>query len=112
MKSFVEQTFIALLFAAALAFQSMIQCMTAQAPESRIPSLIAQLKLSGGQKKKLEPMYEENARKIEAIREDASLSDQEKRARTRDINEATIKVLGQTLTEKQRAKLKELRKKP
>lgn len=82
---------------------------SAQEQKSSIPPLIAQLKLSDGQKKKLETFYDDNQQKIKTIREDASLSEPDKKARLDAINQATIKFLSETLTSKQREKLKEIR---
>lgn len=77
---------------------------------SPIPPLIAQLKLSQGQLKKLTPMYEENARKLKVIREDNALSTADKRSRVNEINQATIKTLNDVLTSGQREKLRDLRR--
>ena len=88
-----------------------LQPINGQEQKSRLPPLVAQLKLSDGQKKKLESMYEEQQQKIKAIREDTSLSNDEKKAKLKEINQATNKFLGEVLTAKQREKLKELRQK-
>ena len=82
----------------------------AQEAPSAIPAMVAQLKLTPAQRKKLEPMYAENARKVKAIREDASLSAEEKRSRLNEINQTTMKTLNETLTSAQRTKLQELRR--
>jgi hypothetical protein len=94
-----------LLLACAMAIPS----IGAPAQKSKIPPLIAQLNLSEDQKKTLEPLYEEHAKKIKAIREDASISDDDKKEKVRELNQAMNKSLGDVLTAEQRAKLKELR---
>ena len=83
--------------------------VNASAQKSKIPPMIAQLNLSDDQKKLLEPLYEEQIKKIKAIREDASISDDDKKAKILEINQAANKSLGDVLTAEQRAKLKELR---
>jgi Spy/CpxP family protein refolding chaperone len=80
-----------------------------QETKSFLPSLVAQLNLSGSQKKKLETMYEEQQKKIKSVREDAALADEDKKARLREINAETNKSLSEILTSDQRKKLKELR---
>ena len=82
----------------------------AQDAASPLPPLVAQLKLSNGQLKKLTPMYEENARKLKAIREDNALSAEDRRARINEINQATNKALNEILTSGQREKLRDLRR--
>ncbi|MFN0087078.1 MAG: hypothetical protein ACKVX9_16935 [Blastocatellia bacterium] len=82
----------------------------AQEAPSPLPPLVAQLDLSEGQRKKLTPMYEENARKFKILREDGALSMDERRSRVNEINQATIKTLSEVLTSGQREKLRELRR--
>jgi hypothetical protein len=100
-----RHSFLALSMTALIA----VPAVSGQEQKSSIPPLIAQLKLSDGQKKKLETHYGDNQQKIKALREDASLSEADKKARLNDLNNATIKFLTETLTSKQREKLKELR---
>jgi len=99
-------TLIALLSAGALVTQP----VRAQEQKSRIPVLIAQLDLSKDQKKKLEPIYEEQAKQVKALKENTALSAQERDAKMKEINEASNKQLNQVLTAGQRDKLKELRR--
>ncbi|MDX2032586.1 MAG: hypothetical protein SF339_18065 [Blastocatellia bacterium] len=82
----------------------------AQGAASPLPPLVAQLKLSQGQLKKLTPMYEENARKLKTLREDSALSADDKRSRINEINQTTNKTLNEILTSSQREKLRDLRR--
>jgi len=81
-----------------------------QEKRSHIPEMIAQLNLSSDQKKKLETVYEEQAKQVQALKENTALSEDDRRAKLRDINQAANKQLSETLTSGQIEKLKELRK--
>ena len=82
----------------------------AQEQKSKIPALIAQLDLSEDQKKKLEPIFEEQAKQVKALKENTALSAEEREARMKEINQSSNKQLNQVLTSGQRDKLKELRR--
>ncbi len=104
--TFLTRALIVLLFAGAFVAQP----VRAQEQKSRIPVLIAQLDLSEDQKKKLEPIFEEQAKQVKALKENTALSTEEREARMKEINQSANKQLNQVLTSGQRDKLKELRR--
>ncbi|MGH9841522.1 MAG: hypothetical protein ACREEM_22450 [Blastocatellia bacterium] len=104
--TFLTLTLMALLFASAFAAPA----VRAQEQKSKIPALIAQLDLSEDQKKKLEPIYEEQAKQVKSLKENTALSVEEREVRMKEINQSSNKQLNQVLTSGQRDKLKELRR--
>ncbi|HZS04336.1 MAG TPA: hypothetical protein VFD58_05830 [Blastocatellia bacterium] len=83
----------------------------AQSEKTSIPPLIASLNLSDSQKKKLAPVYEERDKKLDALKQDKSLSEADRRARVSEINQQINEQLRVTLTQGQKKKLAELRRK-
>lgn len=78
---------------------------------SEIPPLILSLKLKDAQKKKLEPVYAERNKQLEALHDDKSISEEARRAKISQINQNINETLRQVLTHDQKKKLAELRKK-
>jgi|GEM_PF-1946057 len=73
------------------------------------------LNLSKDQKDKLKALYEENGKQMKALREDASLNDDQKKDKMKELRtkqkEARDKILTKEQAEKMDAKMKERREK-
>lgn len=67
------------------------------------------LNLTGDQKAKLTPILAERARQMRAVRNDASLSDSEKKAKLQSLRQATQPRIDAVLTAGQRKKMAQLR---
>jgi Spy/CpxP family protein refolding chaperone len=91
---------IALLVAAALA------AAPQSAPPSQIQRMVAQLDLTAEQKSKIDPILEEDAKQVRALRGDTSPEAANKKAEIRKATDAKIKPL---LTDAQWKKLEQLR---
>jgi Spy/CpxP family protein refolding chaperone len=76
-------------------------------PESRLENMRTQLNLSDEQVAKLKPMLEEETGKLKAIKEDASLSDGQKKEQSRGLVTAFREKLGSVLSTEQKARLSE-----
>lgn len=72
--------------------------------------IMTELDLTAEQKAKLQPIITEANAAMKAIREDAALSQQEKRAKTRDLQQATRPKIEAELTPEQKIKLAEIMK--
>ena len=76
-------------------------------PEGRLESLRERLNLSEEQMEKLKPLVEEETAKVKSLKEDASLSDAQKKERAYEIVGAFREKLRSVLTPEQKAKLSE-----
>lgn len=72
--------------------------------------IMTELDLTAEQKAKIQPIIKEANAEMKKIREDAALSKQEKRAKTRDLQQATRTKIEAELTDAQKAKLAEIMK--
>lgn len=72
--------------------------------------ILTELDLTPEQKAKIQPIIKETNAEMKKIREDAALSQQEKRAKTRDLQQATRPKIEAHLTDAQKAKLAEIMK--
>lgn len=72
--------------------------------------LSKKLSLTKDQKAKIRPILENQRQQMRALRQDSSLSQQEKRARFMEIRSKTIDQIRPILTEEQRATLEQLQK--
>lgn len=76
----------------------------------KLPPLFEKLDLTTEQRQKLEPLFAEQQKRIKEVRENATLSDEDKEARMKEIRREHNKKVNEILTAEQRTKLAELRK--
>ncbi|MBI3875986.1 MAG: hypothetical protein HY300_08515 [Verrucomicrobia bacterium] len=81
------------------------------APGDRLKELAEQLNLTDEQKEKLKPIVQEEVEKLKALREDATLSRQDKVAKFREIQEGAQAKIKAILTPEQQEKMDKLREK-
>jgi hypothetical protein len=79
-------------------------------PEKRLLKMDRSLNLNEEQKTKIKPILEEESKKINAIRDDSTLTRDQKRAKLRDIHSATYEQIKPVLTLEQQKKHDEMRK--
>ncbi len=79
------------------------------APGDRLKELAEQLNLTDEQKEKLKPIVQEQAEKLKALREDTTLSQQDKIAKFREIQQAGQEKIKAILTPEQQQKMDKLR---
>jgi Spy/CpxP family protein refolding chaperone len=79
-------------------------------PEQQLDWLSERLKLTGDQKSRIKPILENEHKQLAAVREDSSLSRQEKRSKFRQIRSNALDAMRPLLTEEQRARLDEIQK--
>ena len=82
----------------------------AQKRKAPLRRLMTELDLTAEQKAKIQPIVKEHNAAAKAIREDAALSQQEKRAKNRDLMQATRPKIEAHLTDAQKAKAAEIMK--
>ncbi|HWQ36810.1 MAG TPA: hypothetical protein VNQ79_28520 [Blastocatellia bacterium] len=80
-----------------------------QMQETKLPPLIAALKLSENQKRKLQAVYEDRDKQLMALKQDTSMSEETRKTRLSQINQNINDSLKKILTEKQKKKIVELR---
>jgi Spy/CpxP family protein refolding chaperone len=76
---------------------------------SQVQRLVDQLDLTADQKGKLDPILEEDATQVRALRTDTALSDSDRRKKTAEIRSATDAKIKPILTAEQWKKLEQLR---
>ena len=79
------------------------------APKSQVQRIVDQLNLTPDQKAKADPFLEEDAKKIRALRDDSSLSDEDRKKKTAEIRKGTVAQLKPILTEDQWKQFQQLR---
>ena len=79
------------------------------APKSQVQRIVDQLNLTPDQKAKADPFLEEDAKKVRALRDDASLSAEERKKKSAEIRKGTVAKLKPILTEAQWKQFEELR---
>lgn len=72
--------------------------------------MMKELNLSKEQKIKLKNLKQDNKAKMDAVQNDASLSDAEKKAKLKELKKQQLLSTMSVLNEEQKAKLKQLRK--
>jgi hypothetical protein len=77
-------------------------------PEAMVEHLSTQLNLTEDQKAKIKPMAEEVYKKMNDVRQDNSLSEQERREKIREIHENALGQVKTILTPDQQKKLDEM----
>jgi protein CpxP len=76
----------------------------AQTPEQRLENLSKQLNLTDDQKAKIKPILEGEAKQIQSLREDSSLSREDRRAKSMQIRQSTHTQIRTLLTADQQKK--------
>ena len=79
------------------------------APKSQVQRIVDQLNLTPDQRAKADPFLEEDAKKIRALRDDSSLSDEDRKKKTAEIRKGTVAQLKPILTEEQWKQFQQLR---
>lgn len=80
-------------------------------PEQELARLSEELQLNDDQKAKIKPLLEDEHKQLMALRQDSSLSSDEKRAKFRSIREETFNQIRPMLTADQQKKLQEMQQK-
>ena len=84
--------------------------MGAASPDAHLQMLSEKLNLTEDQKAKLKPIFQEQAKQMKALHDDASLTPEQKTAKKKAIHEATHDQINAVLTPEQQEKFKEMRK--
>jgi periplasmic protein CpxP/Spy len=79
--------------------------------ESRLEEMSKQLNLTDDQKAKLKPILQDEAQQMQAVHNDASLSQDQKKAKAKEIHEAFKPQINNVLTPDQRKQWEEMKKK-
>ncbi len=82
----------------------------ARAPGERLKMLTEKLGLTEEQQGKIKEIFAKNAPKAKALREDAALSQEDKRAKMMELRKAEAEEIRAVLTPEQQEKMKALRK--
>ena len=94
---------------AGLAAPAAIVAPPQSVPRSQLQNMMDKLDVSPEQKTKLDPILEEDAKQVRALRGDSGLSDEERQKRTAAIRSETDKKIKPILTPAQWTKLEQLR---
>ncbi len=81
----------------------------AKQAQSATQRLVSQLTLTPEQKTKVDPILEDDAKKLLALRQDASLSPEDRRTKSSEVRKDTDAKLKSVLTDEQWKKLQELK---
>jgi Spy/CpxP family protein refolding chaperone len=76
--------------------------------EQHLQNLTEKLNLTDDQKAKLKPIVEDQMQQMKAVREDSSLSEDQKRAKMKSIHESLHDQINAVLTPEQQAKFKQM----
>lgn len=79
--------------------------------EHRLEEMSKQLNLTDDQKAKLKPILQDETQQMQAAHNDTSLSQDQKRAKAKEIREAHTSQINEVLTPDQQKKWEEMRKK-
>ncbi|HXZ81534.1 MAG TPA: hypothetical protein VEG30_16525 [Terriglobales bacterium] len=88
---------------------SAMGAQTAGSPEMHLQMLSEKLNLSDDQKAKLKPLLTDEAQQMRAVRDDSSLSQEQKRAKMKSIHESFQPQINGVLTPEQQAKWKQMK---
>jgi Spy/CpxP family protein refolding chaperone len=77
-------------------------------PEQQLKHLTTELKLSADQQEKIKPILQSQVDEMKKLREDTSLSREERMPKMRGIHEETNKKINAVLTEEQQKKYEEM----
>ena len=83
---------------------------SARGPAERLKTLTEKLGLSEEQQGKIKTIFATNAPKAKALREDAALSQEDKRAKMGELRKAEAEEIRAVLTPEQQEKMKAMRK--
>jgi len=78
--------------------------------EQHLQMLSEKLNLTDDQKGKLKPILQDQMQQMKAVREDSSLSEDQKRAKMKSIHESLHEQISAVLTPEQQAKFKEMQR--
>jgi len=79
--------------------------------ESRLEEMSKQLNLTDDQRTKLKPILQDEAQQLQAVHNDASLSQDQKKAKAKEIYAASKPQINSVLTPDQQKQWKEMKKK-
>ncbi|MGZ4820430.1 MAG: Spy/CpxP family protein refolding chaperone [Terriglobales bacterium] len=79
-------------------------------PQAHLDHLSSMLNLTDDQKAKIKPILESTDSQAQAIRQDTSLSPQDRRTKMRDLHEKTMAQVKDILTPEQQSKLEQMKK--
>jgi Spy/CpxP family protein refolding chaperone len=78
-------------------------------PDAHLQMLSEKLNLTPDQQAKLKPLLEDQARQMKAVRDDTSLSEEQRKNKMKAIHESFHDQMSTVLTPEQQAKLKEMK---
>jgi len=94
---------------AALIFSFALLAAPPSGPRSQIQNMVDKLNVTPDQKAKLDPILDEDAKQVRALRGDSALSDEDRHKKTAAIRSETDAKIKPILTPEQWTKLQELR---
>jgi len=80
-----------------------------ESADQHLQMLTEKLNLTDDQQAKLKPIFEDQMQQMKAVREDSSLSQEQKRAKMKSIHESLHDQISAVLTPEQQAKFKQMR---
>ena len=80
-----------------------------ESADQHLQMLTEKLNLTDDQKAKLKPILQDQMQQMKAVREDSSLSQEQKRAKMKSIHESLHDQINAVLTSEQQAKFKQMR---
>lgn len=81
----------------------------ANSPDAHLQMLSEKLNLTDDQKTKLKPIFEDQGKQLQAVKDDSSLSAEQKEAKTKAIHQSFRDQINAVLTPEQQAKFKEMK---
>jgi Spy/CpxP family protein refolding chaperone len=81
----------------------------ANSPDAHLQMLSEKLNLTEDQKTKLKPIFEDQGKQLQAVKDDTSLSAEQKEAKTKAIHQSFHDQINSVLTPEQQAKFKEMK---
>src|SRR5579864_5588384 len=85
------------------------EAVGASSPEAHLQMLSEKLNLTEDQKAKLKPVLQDQAQQMKAVRDDTSLTPEQKAAKKKAIHETTHDQINAVLTPEQQEKFKEMK---
>jgi Spy/CpxP family protein refolding chaperone len=86
------------------------EAMGAASPEAHLQMLSEKLNLTEDQKAKLKPIFQDQAQQMKAVRDDPSLTPEQKAAKKKAIHETMHDQINAVLTPEQQEKFKEMKR--
>ena len=86
------------------------EAMGTSSPEAHLQMLSEKLNLTEDQRAKLKPILQDQARQMKAVRDDPSLTPEQKAAKKKAIHETTHDQINAVLTPEQQEKFKEMKR--